>query len=668
MQNPKPKKLDERFFVLMADIKDSQYGKPIDQLNQLEKAIIFNHGNWFTNDNGYIKLTANGKQRLHYEFQRRYGRGANPVMKNPKPFYATKNNTDVETWFERDRAYVELKKSANDETLIELWDDDVNEAFEDGFLNRRDLHGSLVDWYNSMHNSKRNALPNPHGFAIIDEHLNVVARGKDYDKLQDKVDRHNEDSSNIWMVVDAGDLAELNLTERSYEKPNPNKRAKHTYKPELQYNHYVLRNDKGDYIRREIDGTIARFKTEAQALEYLEREEFVDLVDSLFRNPANDNELYRAYRSAVYDMARRKGVAINNVDIDLRKGYAIARDNSGYLYQIKLTPKGVSKNWVAATAWRDNDYSRNPISSELRDAIAKESDKLASESERLKQVVGNPYRDEVDEAAAWELYLYVTNDSAFVNQINSIRKNLITKMAQGKYDSARAPQAFSYVVDAANKKYNKEFGDTFDKATRMESARQMAQDFEAEAAIGNYDYMLPAKYKKNPRKIANEHYGKVDFFDDKVDEISAEFTGGISGESIEAEAADGTPRKLARLGHLRLIKITDSNGKEYEVKFNDNDEAWLAADRRKNLYFVGKDTNMTGAVKLPKPNHVLLLGNVTQIDYFTAKQHIESAKPTYFYHELGEVDGITPTAYVDSDGFIRLYGGNYDIWTCGIVN
>ena len=63
------------------------------------------------------------------------------------------SNTAVETWFERDRAYVGLypvddegKPDTNKKAIVEWWDEDVNEAIEDGFLDPRDLHGSALDY------------------------------------------------------------------------------------------------------------------------------------------------------------------------------------------------------------------------------------------------------------------------------------------------------------------------------------------------------------------------------------------------------------------------------------------------------------------------------------------------------------------------------------------
>jgi hypothetical protein len=61
----------------------------------------------------------------------------------------TRENTRIDTWFERDRAYV-LLYDQNDNTLLEWWDDAVGQAIEDGFLDPKDYHGSAVEYANSL--------------------------------------------------------------------------------------------------------------------------------------------------------------------------------------------------------------------------------------------------------------------------------------------------------------------------------------------------------------------------------------------------------------------------------------------------------------------------------------------------------------------------------------
>ena len=55
-------------------------------------------------------------------------------------------DTALKTWFERDRAHVDLQDRETGQTLIEFWDEDVEQLLEDGFLNRRALHSSLYEY------------------------------------------------------------------------------------------------------------------------------------------------------------------------------------------------------------------------------------------------------------------------------------------------------------------------------------------------------------------------------------------------------------------------------------------------------------------------------------------------------------------------------------------
>ena len=54
----------------------------------------------------------------------------------------------VSTWFERDCACVIVYAGddENSEGLLELWDEAVFEAIEDGFLDAKDLEQSAIDY------------------------------------------------------------------------------------------------------------------------------------------------------------------------------------------------------------------------------------------------------------------------------------------------------------------------------------------------------------------------------------------------------------------------------------------------------------------------------------------------------------------------------------------
>lgn len=53
---------------------------------------------------------------------------------------------DLHQWFERDRACVELRDHNTGQTVFELWDEDCQQAFEDGFLDMRCLKQSAYEY------------------------------------------------------------------------------------------------------------------------------------------------------------------------------------------------------------------------------------------------------------------------------------------------------------------------------------------------------------------------------------------------------------------------------------------------------------------------------------------------------------------------------------------
>jgi hypothetical protein len=103
---------------------------------------------------------AGSKVRGGYERVRGAVRGAAASLKakvgmNPKHIDYSKEalpfpQTRLTTWFERDRAHVDLQ-DANGNTLIEWWDDDVRQAADDGFLKMgrgtQALHKSAYDYW-----------------------------------------------------------------------------------------------------------------------------------------------------------------------------------------------------------------------------------------------------------------------------------------------------------------------------------------------------------------------------------------------------------------------------------------------------------------------------------------------------------------------------------------
>lgn len=62
----------------------------------------------------------------------------------------TRDNTSLQTWFERDRGLVALSDACTGEVVLEARDEDVDALVEDGFLDPRDWHGSAVEYANTL--------------------------------------------------------------------------------------------------------------------------------------------------------------------------------------------------------------------------------------------------------------------------------------------------------------------------------------------------------------------------------------------------------------------------------------------------------------------------------------------------------------------------------------
>jgi hypothetical protein len=119
----------------------------------------------------------------------------------------------------------------------------------------------------------------------------------------------------------------------------------------------------------------------------------------------------------------------------------------------------------------------------------------------------------IADRAARELHLFIENDGLlYRQQYQPIIKNLMTKKARGQYKHDLAVKAFGYLVESGAKKYAKDFGSPtqawhkmFDVSARKDVAEELTKDFETEAALGNYDNLLPKKYQKpeKPEKAAH---------------------------------------------------------------------------------------------------------------------------------------------------------------------
>ena len=107
------------------------------------------------------------------------------------------------------------------------------------------------------------------------------------------------------------------------------------------------------------------------------------------------------------------------------------------------------------------------------------------------------------DAEVGELKVFVDNDGTLYRQRTTpIMKNLALKLAKGIYDKTKAEKAWMYLVEDGAKKFTKEseitvpWHEVFSISDRRAVARRLNDEFLEEWKLGNYDNLLPKKYKR----------------------------------------------------------------------------------------------------------------------------------------------------------------------------
>lgn len=99
----------------------------------------------------------------------------------------------------------------------------------------------------------------------------------------------------------------------------------------------------------------------------------------------------------------------------------------------------------------------------------------------LAKRLSRPRSIHVDETALRELDIYAENTGELYNQKKAILANVRRKLKSGKYDPTKAPKLWAYWVEAAAKRYAREYGGTwnhiFEKATRDKLALELAMRY-----------------------------------------------------------------------------------------------------------------------------------------------------------------------------------------------
>jgi hypothetical protein len=143
----------------------------------------------------------------------------------------------------------------------------------------------------------------------------------------------------------------------------------------------------------------------------------------------------------------------------------------------------------------------------------------------------------------------------------------------------------------------------------------------------------------------------------KVRQIREKFTGTKSRKTATMNAPQGTPRNLAKLGRLVLIKT--QRGTIRPAAKNPGGAVWLCADAKGKLHLC---TTAARLVDGPARS----FGEVSQIEYEASKPHLGHKRPMIFFHKMGEEGGRRPELVADGKGGLKFKGGSYKIASEGI--
>ena len=165
-----------------------------------------------------------------------------------------------------------------------------------------------------------------------------------------------------------------------------------------------------------------------------------------------------------------------------------------------------------------------------------------------------------DEQAATELKLYIDNTSELMgprSQGESIRQNLLRKLKKGTFDLEKSVKLWAYLAEAGAKMYAKEFAEErdwhniFSVATRNAVAREMAEEFHAQAQAGEFPEVgkLFGRLESNPSRRysrfddAEEIHPEVDGFR-FYDDIERPYPGGVLKSSGMVVMVDEEGREV----------------------------------------------------------------------------------------------------------------------------
>lgn len=195
---------------------------------------------------------------------------------------------------------------------------------------------------------------------------------------------------------------------------------------------------------------------------------------------------------------------------------------------------------------------------------------------RTTRIAGNP----ADRELADELVLYAENTGELYPLFQATQKSLMSKRARGDFDILKAGKAWMNVVNRAAQMYTREYGSPrthgsygpFSVGTRSAAAGTLMSHFSTGAAMGEYDYLLPKKYRKNtahyPRTSrgpkGNVKWYILDLFDARGGKVDSRYK-----KCARAKCATDAAGLVNRKIRGRIVRKVELSG-PYSRKPNAN--------------------------------------------------------------------------------------------------
>lgn len=204
-----------------------------------------------------------------------------------------------------------------------------------------------------------------------------------------------------------------------------------------------------------------------------------------YKVPVTFGPRNKLYEAAEANEARRRVHAPPRERTEATKRYEVIVDGIGRVFLERADSPEAEQRAEAAYIEAAQQYPNARVSFWYWGDLVKETRSIAREAPRAAPLF--------DEHSATELELYADNTSELYNQKLAVIANLKKRLDRGTYQPELAAKLWLYWVDAAAKRYAKEFGGIWHDVFPIEVRREVARRVEKRERYEMESLELPAR-------------------------------------------------------------------------------------------------------------------------------------------------------------------------------